>query len=49
MISTKFHGSKNNKFFVTEEVMNTWENSIAKSLKDAASLEVFVYIMKETC
>ena len=29
---------KNNKFFVTEEVMNAWENSIPKSLKDAASL-----------
>lgn len=38
MISKKCYGSKNNKFFVTEEVMNAWENSILKSLKDAASL-----------
>ena len=38
MISKKFYGSKNNKFFVTEEVMIAWENSIPKSLKDAASL-----------
>ena len=38
MISKKFYGSKNNKFFVTEEAMNAWENSIPKSLKDAASL-----------
>ena len=29
---------KNNKFFVTEEVMNASENSIPKSLKNAASL-----------
>ena len=29
---------KNNKFFVTEEVLNAWENSIPKSLKNAASL-----------
>ena len=38
MISKKFYGSKNNIFFVTEEVMNAWENSIPKSLKNAASL-----------